>query len=566
MSSTGEDSTTATMRWRWVSALVIGAAAVVLFGHLGDRALISEEVRWAQISREMRDSGDLFVPTYNGRAYQDKPVGTYWLIVAASSVTGSVSEFSARLPAALAGIVGVWVIILLGRRLYDPETALYAGGLLATSFGFVVFARRATADIETVTGVLVAVWMYERQRGHQAGPWVIALWMWMAAVSLMKGLLGVVLPTAVFALHGAWTVWAQERARGDITAIATALVNGNRWLFNRWTMAAIPLGALVYLFPFMMSAIQTGDRSGLELVWRENVQRFFATHNHAGPVYLYLGVVFVLSAPWSVFLPAALVSPTPMTDGDRLARSYFFAVFLFFTAASSRRSYYLLPITPAVALLVARLLTARSGDLRPLARGLRTAGWLLVGAAVMAAGVVMFEPTVISNITYLQLPPLPVWGRGWLAATWMLAFAVTVFASFKSRFRAGLALAGMFLVFGYGFVIAYPAADDLRTRRPFLTEVRQRTDTHLLGVFHAEDIVFEIGHPLPEFATDQELAAALRSGRVRWVVLPRRWAAAVPDNTRVVAEERFQPWEPPDKLDDKLLLVETVPGQPGARQ
>src|SRR5437764_1228150 len=83
----------------------LAAAAALFFARLGDRGVVSEELRWAEVAREMRQTGDYLRPTINGRPYPDKPDGSYWLIVAASHLTGGVDETAARLPAATAGWV-----------------------------------------------------------------------------------------------------------------------------------------------------------------------------------------------------------------------------------------------------------------------------------------------------------------------------------------------------------------------------------------------------------------------------------------------------------------------------
>ena len=69
---------------------------------------------------------------------------------------------------------------------------------------------------------------------------------------------------------------------------------------------AIPLGVAVYYVPFAISAARTGSAKGLEMVYRENVVRFFHPFDHRGPIYLYCYVIFALMMPWSAFLPAAL--------------------------------------------------------------------------------------------------------------------------------------------------------------------------------------------------------------------------------------------------------------------
>ena len=78
------------------AALGILAATSLLFGlRLGDREVVSEELRFAEVAREMRATGDYFHPTINGKSYYDKPLGSYWLIVAASQIeTASSRQFS----------------------------------------------------------------------------------------------------------------------------------------------------------------------------------------------------------------------------------------------------------------------------------------------------------------------------------------------------------------------------------------------------------------------------------------------------------------------------------------
>ena len=536
--------------WPAAAGVVLAAAAALFFGRLGDRGVTSEEVRWAEVAREMRASGDFLRPTFNGQIYFDKPVGSYWLVVAASYLTGGVDETAARLPAAAAGWAGVLLVMLLGRRLSGDAAGVLAGAVLATAWGFAFYARRATADAETTTGVLAAVWWYDRHRGR-GGPWVVGLWLVMAVTSLTKGLLGFALPVAVLFTHATWEGLATRR--GVVVA-----VRENRWLFTWWTLAGVPLAAAVYLAPFLL-ATDAGVADGLRLVWRENVRRFVDPHNHVGPVYLYVGVIFVLAAPWGAFLPAALVPPAGR--GDRLAAAYFWAVFLFFTASASRRSYYLLPVLPAVALLVARVLTAPGETLRPVAKKLRTAGWGLFGVGVAAAGALLVPPAWVLPAPYNRLPEPPL--RVAFAVGWFLGVAAVGWATVRPRFRPAAAAAVAFAGLGYVHWAALPAFDDSRTRRMFLAEVRAATAAAPdgLATFRARDAVFDLGRVAPDRTAD-ELAAAVRAGRVRWVLARRRYVPTVGVPARMVLEEAVRPWDGPDQVGDKLVLLEAAPVRP----
>ncbi len=545
----------AILRW-----LILLASALLFLTRLGDRAVVSEEVRWAEVAREMQISGDYFHPTINGQLYYDKPVGSYWLILIAAKCTGGIDEFAARLPAALAGILGVVVIMSLGRRLHDARVGVLAGAILATSFGFAFYSRRATADIETVTGALVAIWLFERFSPRGGGPWVLLLWFWMACVSLTKGLLGFALPLVVMATYSAHTATVQRGERG----FWRGLYSESRWLLNYWSILAIPLAVAVYALPFVISSWSTGSVEGLQMVWRENVRRFVVPHNHTGPVYLYLGVIFMLAAPWSLFLPAALLmkSPAP-TRGDRLTQAYFWAIFLFFTFAASRRSYYLLPVLPGMALLVSKLLLAPQDVLNRWAARLRSAGWVMLGIAFVPIGLGILPPADVLPSPYNALPPLP--ARWCLAIGWLLGLSL-IAAVLLKRIQlqyAGLSLAVSLVFLGqwYLFGVAYPAADALRTRREFLHLVRAKTENEpaRLAVFQANDVVFDLGRIVPSFIEATELSRAIREKRVRWVLSSQRHLDAAKLTGKVVAEEPIQPWEFEEQEKNKLVLWEVSP-------
>ena len=78
--------------WRAAATAVLMLAAVMFFARLGARALWASEFRWAEIAREMRLTSRYFWPTINGRVYYDKPLGSYWLVLAAARLTGGLER------------------------------------------------------------------------------------------------------------------------------------------------------------------------------------------------------------------------------------------------------------------------------------------------------------------------------------------------------------------------------------------------------------------------------------------------------------------------------------------
>src|SRR5205823_1008891 len=153
-----------------------------------------------------------------------------------SWLTGEVNETSARLPSAACGLLGVLLSMLIARRLYGDDAALLTGVILATSFSFVFFARTASADMENVTGILAVLWVFLRNEDHPPGAWTLLLWLLMALTSLTKGLLGFVVPIMILGLYATFAAPGWR---------VVGLIERNRWFFNRLTLAAIPLAALV---------------------------------------------------------------------------------------------------------------------------------------------------------------------------------------------------------------------------------------------------------------------------------------------------------------------------------
>jgi 4-amino-4-deoxy-L-arabinose transferase-like glycosyltransferase len=503
-------------------------------------------------------------------------------VLAGTGLTGGLDETSARLPCAIAGLLGVWLVMLVGRRLYDDRTALLAGLILATSFSFVFFSRHASADVETVTGELAAFALFLRNEQRQDGWWVVGLWLVMAATSLTKGLLGYVLPLMVLGMYSClvngWAELGRRLSRGPALGRIGWLVERNRWLFNWKSLVAIPLGLAVYYVPFAISAARTGSEKGLEMVYRENVVRFFHPFDHRGPVYLYCYVIFALMMPWSAFLPAALAEAhrKPMAGpqvtashevaaarGHRFALVYFWATFIFFTLSGSRRSYYLLPILPAGALLVARTLATPIEALSPLGLRLLWLGYAVIAIAVVGGAIVMIPPWWIFKGPMATLPAAP--DRAIYAICWAISL-LAVFYTLK-RFdtrRVAMSTATVGALFlAYLFIFAMPAADKWRGEKHFAQDIRQQMGLATSGVVLYKTVgplyYLDLPNPLPYYEDAGKLKQDALEGKLRWVIVRRRDRSDLVNQLggsgKVVASEEAFPFESRQHVLNKEVLV-----------
>ena len=79
-------------------ALLVALWAMLCLPNLGTHSLWDvDEGNNAECFREMLDSGNLILPTFNYQMREDKPVLLYWLQIACAQLVG-VNEWAARLP------------------------------------------------------------------------------------------------------------------------------------------------------------------------------------------------------------------------------------------------------------------------------------------------------------------------------------------------------------------------------------------------------------------------------------------------------------------------------------
>jgi len=149
------------------------------------------------------------------------------------------------------------------------------------------------------------------------------------------------------------------------------------------------LSIAVFLAIPAAASIRLATWEPLHMVWQENVLRFFGLHDHPGSFSTYFVKVFYLAAPWSLLLPAAIAHSVQVARRRVSQISevliLFGAIFLFFNLSGSRRPYYLLPILPFVAILVANLLREfASGMVGRVFQGVVKGVGILVGFALIA--------------------------------------------------------------------------------------------------------------------------------------------------------------------------------------
>jgi 4-amino-4-deoxy-L-arabinose transferase-like glycosyltransferase len=326
----------------WLLAVLL-AALVVWFGNLDLRRLVkSDEGRYAEIAREMVVTGDWVTPRLNGIKYFYKPPLQYWATAAAYRLFG-VDEWTARLWNALTGLMAVLITAFVGARLYGAPAGWAAGAVLASSPMLIGMAHVLTLDMGLACFMTLALGGFLLAQRDGATPGenrigMLAAWAGMALAVLSKGLIGVMLPGAVLVLYSLW----QRDAR-------------------LWTrLHLVPGLALFGLLtaPWFIAVSRANPEFPRYFFIHEHFERFLTTtHGREGPWWEFGPILLVGLLPWTLLLIPALARgwralPAQRFQPQRLLWLWTVFIFAFFSASSSKLPSYILPIFPALALLI----------------------------------------------------------------------------------------------------------------------------------------------------------------------------------------------------------------------
>ncbi len=338
-------------RQLWIDLTILLVLCLVLFfSLLGDRPLWdADEATHAHTSKEMVLTGDWVTPTMNGENFYDKTPLFNWLVAAAFLVFGF-TEFAARLPAAVLGTLTVFATYVFGMRMFDRRVGLLGGVVLATSLEFLVMSRVVVHDIAlacAVTLSLLFFWCafhdHDRRRAFLFAFYVAA-----GIAVVAKGPLGLVLVGLVV---GPWLV-----VRGRLGFVKE---------MGLWWGAPVFLAVAA---PWYVAVMRANADFGTYFFIQQNFMNFVSAESrHPEAWHFYLPVLLGGFFPWTAFLPVAVTRAVESRSRDSLGRLSFLGLWggmplLFFSVASSKLPTYVLPLFPALALLVAVFFSDLLGD------------------------------------------------------------------------------------------------------------------------------------------------------------------------------------------------------------
>jgi 4-amino-4-deoxy-L-arabinose transferase-like glycosyltransferase len=271
--------------------------------------------------------------------YFEKPPLLYWA-TALSFRTFGLSEWSARLPNALAALLTLLVLYVAVARWFAAETALLSAVILISSFGFFTMARILTIDmLLSCTFFLSLIFFYDFYR--QKKP--MSLYLFYTGLALATLAKGPVAPLLI----------------GLSLLIFLFLERRVSFLRPLLSVKGVLLYAILVVPWFVAIALREKEFLWFFLV-DQNFLRFLTQkHHRSGPIYYFLPVLFGGFFPWSVFIPRA-VATFWRTRELRLFLIWFLVVFLFFSLSGSKLPPYILPVFPPLAIMLGCLFRDRA--------------------------------------------------------------------------------------------------------------------------------------------------------------------------------------------------------------
>ncbi len=502
-----------TKKWWWL----VLALAVIWFANLQYRALIKpDEGRYAEIAREMATSGDWVTPRLNNLKYFEKPPLQYWATATAYKVFGE-HQWTARLWTALTGFLTILLVSWTAYRLWGGEVALYAAAILASNVLFTGLGHLNTLDMGltffmtlTLCGILLA--QHDAASACERRNWMLVAWAAMAAAILSKGLIGIVLPGAVW--------------------IAYSVIARNGVMWTRMNLLkGVALFAVLVAPWFILVARANPEFLHFFFIY-EHFERFLEMkHFRYEPWWWFIPVLLIGIVPWLLLMLDALIvswKDSAQFKTQRFLLIWAVLIFVFFSRSNSKLASYILPIFPALAMLMAVHLSQIS------ARRVM----VLCAPIVCAALAILLYVPHITDWALGEYERVPYTQYGvWLTVSawaWLIATLVGGYFLQKNNKPAGvLAIALGGLLFVQGVVTGHESLAATTSTRELAAQIApyNKPDTPFYSVaVYDQTLPFYLKRTFTLVAYQDEMAFGIQQE-------PQKWLATIADFSQVWAQQ-----------------------------
>lgn len=370
------------------------------------RLMEPDEGRYAEIPREMLETGDYTTPKLDYVKYFEKPVMLYWLNAASFRLFGQ-NEFAARFPSALAALCGAFVTAFLAGKIFGRRAGVLSGIVVATSLLYFAIGRINITDMPMTFFITLAMTAFYLGHTRNSRVWYLVFYAAMGLGVLTKGLIGVVLPAGIVFWYIVFTrKWRLFREVLYLPGIALFFVITVPWF---WKVCSANSDFFHFFFI------------------REHFLRYLTkVHNRYQPFWFFLPLIPAGMMPWTGFLISLAGRESVIRQPQNAAEKdaciflllWFGIILLFFSFSGSKLIPYIVPCLPPLAILI-------GADIdRMVERGRLHGGAFIWNAAIAAgfsAALLGYALIINRRFPLLQvLIPAVIISAGILSAAWGL--------------------------------------------------------------------------------------------------------------------------------------------------
>ena len=301
-----------------------------------------DETRYAAVAWEMWLRNDFLVPYLNGETYSHKPPLLFWLMQLNWWLFG-VNDWSLRLISPLFSLATLYLSGAVASTLWPErkQVEILTPLLLLGSFFWMIYGTLTMFDMMLAFFALLGIYSLLKLVTSS-----LSLKYWALLGIAIGG--GVLSKGPVILLH-----------------ILPAALLSPWWLktpdfsWKHWysgLIVAILIGATIALCWAIPAGIAGGEAYRNAIFLGQTSGRLVKSFAHQSPWWWYLKILPLLMLPWLFWKPfwAGLCKLTYQDVGIRFCLAWAVPVFIAFSLVSGKRVHYLLPLVPALLLIVAR--------------------------------------------------------------------------------------------------------------------------------------------------------------------------------------------------------------------
>lgn len=497
-------------------ALLLGFAALAFLpGFFQIPPVDRDEARFAQATKQMLETGEYIDIHFQDEVRYKKPVGIYWLQAAAVKAGAALGVPSARttiwlyrLPSLFGATGAVLLTYWTALAFVTRRSALIAGLMMASSVLLGVEARLAKTDAMLlltcliVMGAMARLYLGARRNPEEDAGWRLPALMWTAAAAsvLIKG------PLILMFI--------------GLTALALSIADrSGRWVWQLKPVAGVIWMLLLVLPWFIAIVSKSGDSFFVQALGHDMLDKVTSGQEaHGAPPGFYVLLFFITFWPGSVLAAPAVpaIWQARREPGARFLLAWLVPSWIVFEIVITKLPHYVLPLYPAIAILIAGILEAGAlAKIRWMIRG--TVGWFVFPSLLAIA-------TVVAFVVFNRELGLPAWPTAAVAVILSL-FAWWLYeVDGPERALLRAMMASVFVAITV-YAILFPSIPALFPSELIAKEVRGTgcSDPHVAANFSYQEpsLVFLVGTHT-RFTDGAGAAEFLRAGPCHFALIEPR--------------------------------------------